>query len=67
MTKEKISYSDAIEELETIVAEIENESISIDVLSEKVKRAASLINICKESLKTTDEEVKKILEGLNEE
>ena len=67
MTKEKISYSDAIEELENIVAEIENESISIDVLSEKVKRAASLINICKESLKTTDKEVKKILEGLDEE
>ena len=67
MTKDKISYSDAIEELETIVSEIENESISIDVLSEKVKRAANLINICKDALKTTDAEVKKILEGLNEE
>ncbi|MBS4014111.1 MAG: exodeoxyribonuclease VII small subunit [Bacteroidetes bacterium] len=65
MTEKKISYSEAIEELEIIVEDIENENISIDLLSEKVKRAAELIKICKEALKITDEEVNKILEELN--
>lgn len=65
MTKEKISYSEAIEELERIVAEIENENIAIDDLSDKVKRAAQLIQICKKALQITDEEVKRILEDIN--
>jgi exodeoxyribonuclease VII small subunit len=65
--KDKITYSQAIEELEAIVYEIENEDISVDQLSEKVKRASFLISMCKEALHTTEEEVKKILEELNQE
>jgi exodeoxyribonuclease VII small subunit len=65
MAEKKTSYTDAIEELESIVAEIENENISIDDLSEKVKRAAQLIKICKNALQVTDEEVKKIMEDLS--
>ncbi len=66
MTKEKISYSEAISELEKIVDDIEEENISIDILSEKVKRAAFLIQYCKNALKETDSEVKKILEELDD-
>lgn len=65
--KDNITYSQAIEELEAIVNEIENEDISVDVLSEKVKRASVLIGICRKALHTTEEEVKKILEELNRE
>jgi exodeoxyribonuclease VII small subunit len=65
--KDNITYSQAIEELEAIVNEIENEDISVDVLSEKVKRASVLIAICRKALHTTEEEVKKILEELNRE
>ncbi len=35
----KFSYTEAIVELEQIVEEIENDDISVDDLSEKVKRA----------------------------
>ena len=38
MTKEKLNYSDAYEELLAIIEDIENGDISVDVLSEKVKR-----------------------------
>ena len=38
MTKEKLNYSNAYEELLTIIEDIENGDISVDVLSEKVKR-----------------------------
>lgn len=55
------NYRDALEEIESIVEEIESESVDVDVLTEKVKRAAYLIRICKAKLKKTDDEVKKIL------
>ncbi len=59
------NYSEAFEELQTIVSEIENGEISVDELSEKVKRAALLINICKVKLSTTEEDVNKILKQLD--
>ncbi len=64
---EKQSYSQAIEELENIVTEIENEDISVDELSEKVKRAAVLIRICKTVLYKTEEDVNAVLKGMREE
>ena len=61
---EKINYSKAFEELQAIVMEIELGEISVDELSEKVKRAAQLIKICKTKLITTEEDVNKILKEL---
>ena len=63
--KEK-NYSQAIEELEKIVAEIESEDISVDALSEKVQRAAGLIRICKAVLHKTEEEVEAILKEMQD-
>ena len=56
-----MNYSEAIRELEEIVAEMEEGKVMIDVLSEKVKRAAFLISLCKNKLTSTEEDVKKIL------
>ncbi len=61
------SYKDAIEEIDLIVEEIENETVDVDVLANKVKRATFLIKLCKEKLKTTDTEVKKSLKIFDEE
>lgn len=60
-------YKEAIEEVESIVGEIENEGIDIDALAEKVKRAAYLIKHCKAKLKNTDNEVKKVLKDFEKE
>ncbi len=65
--KDKINYTEAFEELQTIVSEIEDGEISVDELSEKVKRAAFLIKICKSKLTSTEEDVNKILKELDEE
>jgi exodeoxyribonuclease VII small subunit len=59
--KKKLTYKEAARELEEIVSEIESESIEVDVLAEKVKRAAFLIKTCKEKLYSTDMEVRKVL------
>jgi exodeoxyribonuclease VII small subunit len=58
------NYSEAFEELQQIVSEIEEGQISVDELSEKVKRAAWLINICKTKLSSTEDDVNKILKDL---
>ena len=57
-------YTKAFEELQEIVAEIEKGEISIDELSEKVKRAAQLIRICRTRLTSTEEDVARILREL---
>lgn len=59
------NYAGAFEELQQIVSEIEEGQISVDELSEKVKRAAQLINICKAKLSSTEEDVNKILKDLD--
>ena len=64
--KKALNYADAIRELEEIVNEIEEGSVTVDVLSEKVKRATELIRVCKAKLSSTEEEVKKTLEELGE-
>jgi exodeoxyribonuclease VII small subunit len=64
---EQINYTEAFEELKEIVTEIEQGEISVDELSEKVKRAALLIKICKSKLSTTEEDVNKILKELDSE
>lgn len=64
--KEKISYTDAFEELQIIVAEMEKDEITVDQLSEKVQRAAVLIQVCKEKLTSTELDVRKILRELNQ-
>jgi len=59
------NYAEAFEELQQIVSEIEEGHISVDELSEKVKRAAFLIHICKQKLASTEEDVNKILKDLD--
>jgi len=59
------NYTEAFAELQRIVTEIEQGEISVDELSEKVKRAALLIKICKAKLSTTEEDVNVILKELD--
>jgi exodeoxyribonuclease VII small subunit len=63
--EKKETYHEAVEKLRTIVEDIENGELDVDVLSEKVKEATRLIKLCKEKLFKADEEVKKILEELD--
>lgn len=63
--KKELTYQTALEELETIVAGIENDRIEVDELLSKVERAAALIEICEAKLKKTDEEVSKIIAKMN--
>ena len=64
MEEKKMTYSEAIAELEKIVAEMQSENCSIDNLSAYTSRSLELLKVCKAKLLTTDEELKKILAEL---
>lgn len=63
MSKE-IKYTEAFDELQRIVADLEDGEISVDELSLKIKRASELIKICKTKLVSTEEDVNQILKEL---
>lgn len=56
-----LTYEAAYKELADIAREIESESVSIDVLAQKMKRASELIQYCQTKLRATEEEVNKII------
>ncbi len=65
MTKQKQTYTEAVAELEQILAELEkNSDVNMDVISEKVKRAAVLMEFCKKQLHELDEELEKMMDQL---
>jgi len=61
-----MKYTEAFEELQRIVKDMESGDISVDDLSVKVKRAAELITLCKAKLTATEEDVNQILKELEE-
>ena len=59
-----MTYTEAFHELHEIVAEIEKGETTVDVLSQKVKRASELIQLCKKTLRETEGDVNSILQEL---
>ena len=60
---ENMKYETAMKEIESIVAEMESGTLELDSLTEKLKRAQTLIQLCKKRLTDTDNEVKRILDS----
>jgi len=63
----KVSFGDAIEEVESILARLEGEEIDIDDLSQEVKRAVELVKLCRKKLEKTDSEVRNLVADLQTE
>ncbi len=66
MAKKQLSYNEAMKQLEGILAEIENNTLDVDLLGEKVQLASELIKICKEKLYKTEKDIQNIIAN-NEE
>lgn len=66
MAAKKISYSEAMAEIEEILEKIENEELDVDELAEKVKRVSVLLKTCKDKLTKTNEQVEQILREMEE-
>lgn len=63
--EKNLNYETAYVELAQIAKEIETESVSVDVLAEKVKRASELIAFCQTKLRSTETEVNKIIKQMD--
>ena len=63
----EISYSLALEELQEILTELESGQIDIDELAKKVERANDLLQQCQKRLTSTQMQVEKIIDVLNED
>lgn len=60
--KKTESYTASFEEIQKILAALEQGDVDVDVLSENVKRAAELIEFCRKRLRETELQVKKVME-----
>ncbi len=64
MADEPMTYERAYGELEAIMQDLQEDKISVDELTAKVKRAADLITFCNTMLRTTEAEVSKVVKKL---
>lgn len=60
-----LSYSEAMAQLEGIVAKMQADDCDIDLLSEYTTRAMLLLKACKERLLKTDEEIQRCIRELS--
>ena len=68
MTKNKsadeLSYDDAIKELNNILISLQDETLSIDQLTDYIKRASELLESCNSRLTSTEKEVNSVIKKL---
>lgn len=62
---DEMSYRDALSELESILVEIEEEQVDVDVLAVKVRRSAELIRLCRERIEAATVAVEAIVEEMD--
>jgi exodeoxyribonuclease VII small subunit len=59
------TYAEALGELEAIVAELEGEAVDVDHLSERVRRAAELVQLLRGRIGNARMEVTRVLAELD--
>jgi exodeoxyribonuclease VII small subunit len=60
-----IGYGEALAELEAILDEIEDDSVDVDVLASRVRRAALLLRVCRGRIAAARVEVESIVAELD--
>lgn len=64
---EKMTYTQAVNELGEIVKKMQSPECSIDNLSQYTARSLQLLKVCKAKLTATDEELKKVLDEMSDD
>ena len=63
MAKKELTYTEAMAEIEKILARLRSEEMDVDGLAAEVKRATELIASCKARQRKAEEKVNKVLES----
>lgn len=65
-TVEDLRFGEAIEELESILSQVEAEEIDIDELADRLKVAAELLELCRSKIRRAEVEVTQIVQALED-
>lgn len=57
-------YEDAVQELQDILQQLQQNELGVDELTAQLKRASLLLEFCQDKLQTTEAEVQSVLERL---
>lgn len=63
----ELDYGEALEELNEILAGIEDDEFDLDELGDQVDRAAELIRTCREKIDATELQIQSIIDELDDE
>jgi len=61
---DEVTYAEALEELEGILAAIEDEQVDVDELAVKVRRSAELIRVCRSRIDAAAVEIEAVVREL---
>lgn len=64
---DEIGYEAALTELEEILEDIEGADVDVDVLGERVKRAAELVKICRDRIAAAKLHVEQVVADVEDE
>jgi exodeoxyribonuclease VII small subunit len=64
---DELSYTDAVAELEQIVDELDDDRLDVDLLAERVRRAAELIRVCRSRITGARLEIERVVVELEAE
>ena len=60
----ELSYDEAIKELNIILSSLQDETLTIDQLTDSIKRASELLVSCNSRLTSTEKEVNSVIQTL---
>ncbi|MBT6174718.1 MAG: exodeoxyribonuclease VII small subunit [Flavobacteriales bacterium] len=59
-----MNYDDSITELQKILSSLQNDELSIDELTNTIKRSTELLELCNSKLRSTEKEVNLVIQKL---
>lgn len=62
---DEVGYADALDELDTILRELEGSDVDVDRLADRVARAADLINACRNRISTARLRIDEVIADLD--
>lgn len=62
---DEIGYADAMAELESILDDLEDDDLDVDVLASRVERASTLITLCRDRIGAARVQVERIVASLD--
>ncbi len=67
MDTENLTYTQAFEQLQKIIAKMESSQMQVDELSENIKTATTLIKICKDKLSSIEVDVNELIKDIEKQ